>query len=119
MKKNITIGEKYSPAMEITEQEAADAYFEELVNHNLACRRRECKTPNRAAAESVERQNLGYFAGYYDSATRERVERLFKCSHPIFGSIATSGQPTAKEALAAGMVAAKSGVKMAAKVFAV
>jgi hypothetical protein len=65
----------------------------------------------------VERHNLGYFAGYYDNETRERVERLFKCSHPIFGSIAKNGAPTAKEALAAGMVAAKLGVKTSAKVF--
>lgn len=117
MKTNITIGEKYKPAMEITDQESADAYFMELVAHNLKCRRREGEPPIQPEAEKVERHNLGYFAGYHDSETRERVERLFKCSHPIFGSIATNGQPTAKEALLAGMVAAKSGVKMASKVF--
>ena len=113
MKFKITIGEKYSPAMEMADQETADAYFEKCVKHCMRHGR------SRAEAESIEKQNLGYYAGYYDSETRERVERLFKCSHPVFGSVARSGQPTAKEALAAGMVAAKSGVKMAAKVFAV
>ncbi len=62
--------------------------------------------------------NLGYFAGYYDSETRERVERLFKCSHPVFGAIAACGQPSVKEAWAAGAIAAKVGVKTAAKIFA-
>lgn len=122
MKKNITYGDKYSPAMEIAEQDAADAYFEELVTHNLKCRRAEGQPPIRVESEKVERRNLGYYAGYYagyyDSETRERVERLFKCHHPIFGSIAKNGSPTSTEALAAGMVSAKSGIKMASKLFA-
>ncbi len=113
MKHAITSGEKYGPAMEMTDQATADAYFEACVKHCMRHGR------SRAEAESIERQNLGYYAGYYSHETRERVERLFKCSHPIFGSIAANGSPTAKEALAAGMVAAKSGVKTAAKVFAV
>jgi hypothetical protein len=57
--------------------------------------------------------STAFFAGYYDSETRERVERLFKCQHPIFGS----AQPTQREALAAGMVAARSGIKKAAALF--
>jgi len=117
MKTNITIGEKYGPAMEITDQAEADAYFAKCVEHHMRCQKNEGTKPNRAKAESVEKSNLGYYAGYYDSGTRERVERLFKCSHPVFGSIATNGQPTVREALAAGMVAAKSGVKTAKKIF--
>ena len=111
MKTQITIGEKYGPAMEITDQVTADAYFEECVEHCMRHRH------GRNKAEVIERQNLGYFAGYYDSETRKRVEHLFKCSHPIFGSIAEKGAPTAKEAFAAGMVAAKSGIETAAKIF--
>lgn len=113
MTTNITIGEKYGPAMEMTDQATADDYFEQCVTHCMRHGR------SRAEAESIEKQNLGYYAGYYGSETRERVERLFKCSHPVFGAIGTNGQPTAKEAISAGLVAAKSGVKMAAKVFAV
>ncbi|TXH09637.1 MAG: hypothetical protein E6R03_16465 [Hyphomicrobiaceae bacterium] len=52
---------------------------------------------------SVDFSALG-FAGYYDSETRERVERLFKCEHPIFGAIATKGQPTAELAFALGVI---------------
>lgn len=45
---------------------------------------------------------VGYYAGYYDSETRERVERLFMCAHPVFGSIADNGAPTPDEAYDAG-----------------
>ena len=96
MKHEITIGEKYGPAMEMADQATADAYFEECVQHCMRHGR------SRAEAENIEKQNLGYYAGYYNSETRERVERLFKCSHPVFGSIAKNGSPTAAEAVEAG-----------------
>lgn len=91
MKKNITIGEKYGPAMEIKDQSAADAYFKELVAHCMGFGK------SYQEAQSIERRNLGYYAGYYSNETRERVERLFNCSHPIFGSIVrkiTNGRQT-------------------------
>jgi hypothetical protein len=80
----MTNGEKYGPAMEIIDQAAADEYFERLVEHLLA----NSEVRNRAEAEQIERSNLGYYAGYYSNETRERVERLFRCGHPIFGAIA-------------------------------
>jgi hypothetical protein len=76
-----TIGEKYRPAMKITDPEEARRYFEELVRHNMAN-----SDHTRKQAEDIERSNLGYFAGYYDKDTRIRVERLFYCVHPVFGS---------------------------------
>jgi hypothetical protein len=88
----ITYGDKYGPAMEITDQAAADAYFELCVEHCMRFGR------FRPEAESIERQNLGYYAGYYDSETRERVERLFRCAHPVFGSITANGPPTTEQA---------------------
>jgi len=78
MKKDISIGEKYIPAMELTTQEDADAYFEKCVQHSMSFGK------SRDEAEAIERSNLGYFAGYYSHETRERVERLFRCEHPIF-----------------------------------
>lgn len=92
----ITSGDKYHPAMKITEQAEADAYFEKCVHHTMSFGK------TRADAESTERSNLGYFAGYYNGEIRRRVERLFRCAHPVFGSIATNGAPTADEAFAAG-----------------
>ncbi len=96
MSKWITIGEKYRPAMEITDQEEASLYFERCVQHSMLCGN------SREKAEFIERQNLGYFAGYYDTETRERVERLFACQHPVFGAIAIEGAPTAEAAFDAG-----------------
>ncbi len=93
----VTIGDKYSPAMKITDQGEADAYFEKCVRH--------CMTfgKTRVEAESIERQNLGYFAGYYSHEVRARVEGLYRCAHPVFGAIKYNGAPTAEEAFAAGL----------------
>lgn len=97
------LGDKYGPAMELTGQAEADAYFEACVQHNLRLRAKRGLSADRAEAEKVERANLGYYAGYYSHATRERVERLFRCAHPGFGSIAQNGPPTAEEAFEAGV----------------
>ena len=94
--KEITIGKKYEPAMEITEQSEADEYFEACVQHCMSFGK------SREEAEIIERQNLGYFAGYYNAETRGRVEKLFSCTHPIFGSIANNGQPSLLHGLEAG-----------------
>jgi hypothetical protein len=95
---NITIGDKYRPAMTITDQADADAYLARCVEHTLRC-----VGGAREDAEKIERDNLGYFAGYYNHETRARVERLFSCAHPIFGAIAANGPPTADEALRKGI----------------
>ena len=78
MKQGITIGEKYGPAMNILDQQAADAYFEELVQHAMSFGK------SRQEAEEIERENLGYFAGYCGAGTQRRVNRLFRTEHPIF-----------------------------------
>lgn len=77
--KVITYMDKYGPAMEITDQAEADAYFEKCVRHSMSF------DLSRDVAENTERSNLGYWAGYYSHETRKRVERLFRCTHPIFG----------------------------------
>ncbi len=97
MKRDITYGEKYSPAMKMTDEAEAGRYFEECVAHQMGF------GTSREVAERIERSNLGYFAGYYDDATRECVERLFHCVHPIFGAIAVNGPPTPEQAFAAGL----------------
>jgi hypothetical protein len=94
----MTIRELYEPAMEILQQDEADVYFAHLVTMRM---RGGCFS--RQEAEHIERTNLGYFAGYYGYAVRRRVEKLFACEHPFFGSIERNGPPTADEAFAAGM----------------
>lgn len=93
----ITYGEKYDPAMRMTDQAEADAYFEVLVNHMMRYGRK-----TREEAEAIERSNLGYYAGYGSDELRARVEHLFKCEHPVFGAIATNGPPTFAEAFRRG-----------------
>jgi len=77
--------------MKITDQKEADTYFKECVEHSMSFGN------SHEQAEDIERQNLGYFAGYYDHETRLRVEKLFSCKHPVFGS-AKDGKPTPEEA---------------------
>lgn len=100
----ITYGDKYGPAMKITDQAEADRYFAECVEHTM----RRLPTDDRAEAERIERSNLGYYAGYYSNETRERVERLFRSAHPIFGAIAEKGPPTPEEAFEMGRALAAS-----------
>lgn len=96
MKPHVTIGEKYGPAMKITDQDEARKYFEECVQHCMSFGK------TREEAEKIERGNLGYYAGYCSDETRRRVERLFSCAHPIFGAIAEHGSPSPEEAFNAG-----------------
>lgn len=92
-KKTLTVGEVLGTAMTITDQEDAKQYFEAYVNYLV-----ECHGIKRSTAENSAKANLGYYAGYYDNETRERVERLFLCEHPIFGNIKENGVPTPEEA---------------------
>lgn len=70
----------YGPAMTMTEQQEADDYFEALVDRHV----RQFALP-RDVAERDVRANLGYIAGYYSVETMQRVNRLFRTTHPVFG----------------------------------
>lgn len=82
MQDKITYGAKYGPAMSITSQADADAYFEQCVQHQMRI-----GGVQRSEAEAIERQNLGYWAGYYSLDIRRRVEKLFASKHPLFGGV--------------------------------
>jgi hypothetical protein len=98
--RDVSRAEKYDPAMKVETQQQADDYFVLLLEHCLRCNP---PSMTRQEAEKIERSNLGYWAGYFPDETRKRVERLFKCEHPIFGSIAKNGAPTAAQAYAMGL----------------
>ncbi len=85
-------------AIKVTEQIVADATFALLVEEAMSSEDR----PTRPDAERLVRENLGYFAGYYDDETRARVEKLYNCVHPIFGKIAEHGAPSSAEAFQLG-----------------
>ena len=91
--KVITYGDKYTPAMKIETQDDADAYFEACVQHSMLY------GTSRKKAEAIERENLGYYAGYFSDEVQQRVNRLFRTRHPIFGM----HPPTPIEALNIGI----------------
>jgi hypothetical protein len=99
-KEILTTGETLGPAMNITDQDDAKQYFEAYVNFSILTHKNETNAYENAV--KVCKANLGYYAGYYDSKTRERVEKLFSCCHPIFGSIKDNGEPTAAQAFELG-----------------
>lgn len=76
-----TIGELYGPAVEAKTQEEADALFKGLVEY---CMSRNSEL-NLESAAALVRTNLGYYSGYYDNDTVKRVQRLYICTHPVFG----------------------------------
>jgi hypothetical protein len=69
----ISIGEKYGPAMAVTTQAEADAYFARCVEHSMRA-----LGMDRTQAEDLERINLGYYSGYYSRETVARVARLYR-----------------------------------------
>ena len=79
--KEATHRDLLAPAMEIKDQAEADEYLEALVQNHM-----KHFDWSREYATKVHKNNLGYFAGYYDSETMERVNRLFRTTHPILGS---------------------------------
>jgi hypothetical protein len=93
----ITYGKKYDRAMDIKTQEEADEYFELCVQHTMSFGK------SREEAEQIEKTNFGYWAGYFSADTRQRIERLFRCEHPFFGSIDKNGPPSAERALKLGI----------------
>jgi hypothetical protein len=76
----LTFEQAYAPAMEIREEEGAAAYFQALVERDIRMNGHSVEE-----AEAIERHNLGYYAGYYDQETRDRVLQLFNAPHPYFG----------------------------------
>lgn len=48
-------------------------------------------------ALDIAKSNIAYYTGYVNPNTREIVEELFDCEHPIFGKIKENGNPTSKE----------------------
>jgi len=96
-KETLTYGECLEPAMKITNPEDAKQYFEDYVKFIQKYLDKEPRDDDKTASD-IAKINLGYYAGYYDNDTRRRVEKLFFCEHPVFGSVVKNGIPTAQEA---------------------
>ncbi len=103
-----TWGELYGPAMEMTDPEKAVEYLNALIQRNVTY-----FGDTAENAEEVVKQNLGYYAGYYDAETMIRVQKLFDCVHPVFGKIESESDiPTPEEAFQSGKdLVSKAGVE--------
>lgn len=89
----ITNAEKYEPAMQITDQAEADAYFVRCVEHTMRLH----PELTLQEAQQAERHNLGYWTGYKSHTVAERVERLFSACHPYLGPVQWRHEYNAEE----------------------
>ncbi len=83
-KKSLTFHESLEPAMSITEHSDADQYLKDYIAYIQKRLNKESRQDN-ATAEQIAKVNLGYYAGYFNTETRIRIEKLFHCEHPFFG----------------------------------
>jgi hypothetical protein len=93
----MTLREMYDQACLVDDQEIADMVLEKMVDLMAE------QVQPREEAERLVKDNLGYVAGYHSHEVRARVERLFRCEHPIFGSILRRGPPSPMQAMRMGM----------------
>lgn len=96
-----TYGDLYDPAMKVQTKEAAAAYFKKL---------QDLQSENGVhpdISENILKVNLAYWAAYGSNEQRERIERLYDCEHPYFGSFKENGRPTTDEASELGTNRAK------------
>lgn len=96
--KNSTSQDIFGPAMRVETFEEAEDYLDAIIRYIQSHSKM-----SRIEAKRIARQSLGYWVGYFDHKTRERVETLFQCEHPLFGTIAGKGAPTPEEALRIGL----------------
>jgi len=104
-----TIGDLYNPAIEIAKQgnkAKAKEYFDALVEHCITMSKVERPQDNvdKEEATRIVHSNIGYWAGYHEQGTIEKVHEVFGSAHPIFGN----ETPTSSEAFRMGMELGKS-----------
>ncbi len=90
-----TIGEIYDPAMAVQSEEEAEAYLQRIIRYM----QRETTEMPESDARQIALKNIGYWTGYYDHATADRVMALYHTAHPIFGT----SHPTLAETFAKGI----------------
>jgi hypothetical protein len=77
------VDELYTPAIEIAKAGdtiKAGRYFAALVENCLAA-----KGIDETEAKRIVSSNIGYWAGYFERGTIEKVYEVFGCAHPVFG----------------------------------
>jgi len=102
-KEVLTYGEILDSAMNITDKKDAMQYKAAYIDYIQKALDKENKDGHTAL--EIANANFGYWAGYGSDKTRARIEELFECSHPVFGSIKLNGSPSNEKALSMGMQA--------------
>jgi hypothetical protein len=72
----------YGPAMNVKTKAEAQEQLNRVIEYL------QYRNPSwdSEKVEVTAKENIGYYAGYYDKETWERVYRLYNTTHPIFGS---------------------------------
>ena len=109
IKEGATIGELYNPTVDIAKEgnkEKAKKYFDALVKHTLEMSKIERPGDNvdEEEAKRIVHSNIGYWAGYHEKGTIEKVHEIFGSEHPMFGN----STPTTSEAFNIGLELGKS-----------
>lgn len=100
-KDSLTYGDALDPIFKITDKADAMQYKEAYIKHTEKYLTNGVNKEGMTALQIVN-ANIGYYAGYGSDKDRKRIEELFDCAHPIFGSIKDNGSPTGKEAFQCG-----------------
>lgn len=90
IKEGATVGQLYDKAIEIAregDREKAKRYFDALVDHcvKTCAAERPNENIDKEKAEKIIHSNIGYWAGYHERGTIEKVHDVFGSAHPVFG----------------------------------
>jgi hypothetical protein len=99
-KDELSFHEIFEQALKINTKEEAASY---LADYSKWIKIKSFGKEQVKEPEDIIRENFGYYAGYYSHDVRRKIERLFECEHPIFGSIEKNGPPTMQQAFALGL----------------
>ncbi len=107
---DITVGNKYKVVSGIDNKEDADSYLSVLVEHCIRLAAKTGESLSEEAAINIEKDNIGYYAGYFDTVSQQRIFELFDTEHPLFGRITPTNEQAFKAGgmMAEGMKAGKT-----------
>jgi hypothetical protein len=80
-KDKLTIGEIFNQARKAQTKEEAKQYLNDYALYIT-----EISHSNFESALEIAKENIGYFAGYYEKETYLRILELFETKHPVFGT---------------------------------
>lgn len=105
-KETLTYGEALEPIQFVNNKEQAQKFIEDYFNFT---KKVVIGTPEEGMSDEhymgVVKSNIGYYAGYFDNDTRNKVHDLFEIEHPYLPR-----NVAPDEALRIGMTLAKNGI---------